>query len=384
MRPDGVYLHLDFEDYLHEPDCLGSTDKATLWLRKQGWWWRSKNNPYYFRPKSTDEQLFGECAHAALLEGMHAYESRYVVEPDRRDYPNALFTIPQIQAALKAAGVYPARSSTFTKEDWAETAEIYLPDQPVWENVLADFRRMTSSGRKGVPAEADFAIRTMRELAMEEPSMAELLSAGSQFPILAEVSFFWTDESGIRHRARFDLLLPPSTDDLKTMGNWEGRDLDKAVDDHIKRNGLDVQCADYQVARRAMMHMIRESEGACIHGGTEEEADHLYAMAHFDQTAKPSFNWIFYQKPTAGGLAPVLFPLVEKWGGPYHRAGFRKRAAALATYRDGLERFGLDRPWGRIEPVHYTVEELEPHITIGIYDWGPRDEAPGEQEHFLG
>lgn len=382
MRPDGVYLRLAFDDYINEPDCLGSTDKARLWLRREGWWWGSRNNPAFVRPAEGPELLFGECAHAALLEGMHAYESRYVVEPNRRDYPNALFTIDQIKTALKDAGVYPPRSSTFSKEDWAETAEIYLPDQPVWENVMADFRRMTASGRKGVAADVDFAIRTMRDLAMEDPAMAELLSAGSQFPILAEVSYFFTDEAGIRHRARFDLLLPPSTDDLKTMGNWEGGDLDRAVDNHIKRGGLDVQCADYQIARRHMMQTIRDTEGECIHSATEEELDHLYAMAHFDLDNKPDFNWIFFQKPSSAGLAPVLMPLIEKWGGPYHRAGFRKRAAALQTYQAGMAKFGRHRPWGRIEQPRYTIEEREPHITIGIYDWGPRDEAEGERDHF--
>lgn len=385
MLPDGCYIGLGFDEYIREPDCLGSTDKGRLWTRGAGWWWGSKHNPFHKPDTRSDEQLFGECAHVALLEGLHQYESRYIVEPSKRDHPDALFTVPQIKAALKDAGVYPPRSSDFTKEDWAEVAEAYLPDRPVWENVIGDFNRRLARGRRSIPAEADFAIRAMRDLAVGEHStdeLRELLSVGSEFPILAELSFFYTDETGQRHRARFDKILPTGIVDLKTVGNWRGREMVHGIDRHVKDNAYDVQLADYQLARRAMMTMIREDE-ACIHGGTEEERDHLVAMAHYDLThAKPLFCWIFYEKPTAAGAPPVLFPVIDTWGGPYHRAGFRKRHAALETYRTCMEQFGPSKPWGRVEPVHYVDEAREPHITLSHFGFGPDEEVPGEREHF--
>jgi hypothetical protein len=385
LRPDGCYLGLPFADYLAE-GAMGSTKKGTLWLRGEGYYWKYLS-PFIRNDDNPEELLFGEACHAALLEGMHSYESRYVVEPAKKDYPDALFTIPKIKAALKDAGVYPARSSTFTKEDWAEAAELYLPDQPVWENVLDEFRRRTGAGRdlKAIDAEADFAIRAMRELAIGEYStdeMRELFSVGSKFPVLAEVSYFYTDETGMRHCARFDKLIPPAVGDLKTLGGWRGKPLASYVDRHIKDFAYDVQCADYQIARQHMMAAILEDE-SIIHGATDEERDHLIAMAHYDQAHHPSFAWVFFQKPTAAGIPPVLFPVIEPWKGPYHLAGFRKRAAALATYRDCMERFGPDRPWGRAEPVHTTVEhKTAPQVHMNEFGWGPEDEAPGERDHF--
>ncbi len=385
MLRDGVYLHLPFDDYIAEPDCLGSTDKARLWTKKQGWWWGSKHNPFAKRDAQSDEQLFGECCHAALLEGMHAFESRFIVEPNKRDHPEALFTIPQIKTALKKAGVHPRGASSFTKEDWADAAEIYLPDQPVWENVMAEFARKQGAGRRGISAETDFAIRAMRELATEDipenAEMRELLSVGSEFPILAEVSVFYTDDEGLRHRARFDKLLPTAILDLKTVGNWQGRELVHSVGDLIKRSGYDVQQADYQIARQKAFAMILEDEN-CIHDATDEERDHLIAMAHYDNDHRPAFAWIFYEKPTAAGAAPVLFPVVDRWGGAYHRAGFRKRHAALELYKQCMARFGPDRPWGRVEPVHYTDEGAEHHITLSSWDWGPDNAVEGEAEYF--
>lgn len=383
MLEDGIYLNLPFADYLRE-GAMGSTKKATLWLKREGYYWKYLA-PYRKDDEDPEALLFGECAHAALLEGMHAFESRYIVQPSKRDHPNALYSVPQIKAALKDAGVYPPKSSTFTKEDWAEVAEAYLPDQPVWENVLSDFNRRLGNGRKALSAEADFAIRALRDLATGPHStdeLRELLSVGSEFPILAEVSAFYTDETGLRHCARFDKLLPSATPDMKTLGNWSGREIEHAVDKHIKERGYDIQVADYQIARQRGMEMIREDE-SCIHGGTEEEREHLVAMAHYDLDHRPFFSWIWFQKPTPGGTAPVIFPVLERWGGPYHRAGFRKRHAALETYRDCMEKFGPDKPWGRVERTHITEErDGIPFITLGHYGWGPDAPVPGEAEHF--
>ena len=385
MLPDGAYIGLPFSDYIAEPDTLGSTDKGRCWLRRYGWWWSSRHNPYRKVERDEDALLFGECAHAALLEGLGAYETRYIIAPSKRDHPNALFTVPQIKDALKEAGVYPQRSSAFTKEDWAEVAEAYLPDQPVWENIVADFERRLGGGRKKISAEADFTIRAMRDLALAEAGdeLREIMGVGTDFPILAELSFFYTDEDGIRHRARFDKILPTSTIDLKTLGNWQGDELSFTVDRHIKRMGYDVQVADYQVARRRMMEMIREDE-SCIHGGTEEEREHLIAMAHYDVDHTPAFVWLFYQKPTSSGIAPILFPVFERWAGPYHRAGFRKRHVGLEVYRDGMTRFGPDKPWGHVEPTHITEDRGDgvPHIWIGDRDWGPGAPVDGEAEHL--
>lgn len=389
---DGCYLHLPFPEYIKQKGRLGSTDKGRLWLQGPGWWWASANNPYAKRDAQSPEQLFGECAHAALLEGMHAYETRFVVEPNKADYPDALFTEKQIKAKLQDEGVHLKGTGDYRKEDWAEAAEIYLPDAVVWDNVLADFHRrqtIMDNGaevrRRSISAEADYAIRAMHEIATEDTpenaEMRELLSVGSEFPILAEVSILYSDEDGLQHRARFDKMLPLASIDLKTAAGWNGRPLVHSVDDLIKKNAYDVQLSDYQIARQRAFDMVLADE-SCLHGGTEEERLHFIAMAHFAKENRFGYAWIFYQKPDASGRAPILFPVREAWGGPYHRAGYRKRHEALALYRRCMERFGPDRPWGRIEPVHYTREDVEPHITQSHWGWGPEQAVPGEAEYF--
>ncbi len=388
MRPDGVYLHLGFDEYLAEPDCLGSSEKITLHKYSEGLWWKRRLAGVR---KPTEELLFGEALHAALLEGLHSYESRYIVEPSRADYPDAIATITEIRAAMKDAGVHPSGASGWKLEDWCEAAETYLPEVEVWPNIQAEFRRRSGGRpRKGIPSDMDFAIRAMRDLATDAahstPDMRELFSVGSKFPVLAEVSVFYTDADGLRHRARFDKLLPGLSVDLKSVGEWRGRGLVDALDTVIKDNAYDVQLADYHVARQEMIRMVLASEDA-IHGGTEEERQHLIATCHWNLENQFEWAWIFGQKPSAAGAGPVIFPLRQRWRSGYHLSGFRKRAAALATYRRCMTEFGPDRPWGRVEPMHYTMLDDAPRgapaITNSPWGWGPSDPAPGEEEHFL-
>lgn len=382
--PDGVYLGLDFEDYLAQRGRLGSTDKSKLHQAQEGYWWQTPMNPYY-KPKRAEHLVEGEAIHALLLEGLAAYEARFIVEPDPQDHPDALFTIPQIKAAFERANIALTKTGSWVKEDWVAAVQSHLPHLTVWDAVYAAFDD-TRGDRKPVSARFDFEVRAMWECALDNdgPAAADLrnlLSTASQFPVLAEVSVLYTDPDGLRHRARFDKLLPTFTMDLKSVGNWSGRQLRHKVDGLIKDNGYDIQLADYQHARRRGFQMVLEDELRLV-GGTDAQRTHLLAMANYDLTHKPDWSWLFFQKPDCtAGRAPVLLPLKEAWAGPYHRSGWRKRQRALALYRDCMERFGLAQPWSRVEPLHYTTEANTPHITQSHYDW---DEEPvdGEAEEL--
>lgn len=383
---DGVYINLPFEEYLGgTKDRLGSGDKRDLWLKGLGWWWRSPNNPFYSRPKGGEDLTVGQAYHAALAEGMHAYESRFCVAPDKRQFGERLLvTVDDIKAALREAGARVGSTSGWKADDWADAVEIHLPDKVVWSSVVSEAQRRAGD-RQMISAEADFGIRAMRDIATEDrpgnEMMRELLSVGTDYPIFAELTILYTDDDGLQHRARLDKLVPTATADLKSLALWQGRTLAEVVDKIIKDAGYDVQLADYQVARQHMNRMLLEGEHN-LHGGTEEERTYLLALAEWNQTHQWRWAWIFLQKPASNGTAPVVMPFVEPWRGSYHRGGFRKRHVALQTYRDAMVHFGPDRPWGTVEPVHYTDEGAEHHIPVSPHDWGPDDPVPGEEEHM--
>lgn len=381
---DGCYIRLPFEKYLKQAHRLGSKDKGRLWLKGWGWWWSSPHNPFYEAPQSTDEQIIGEALHAAMLEGLHAYESRFCVMPDKRVYENVLETIPQMKDALREAGARLGPTTGWKLEDWADAVEINLPDHTAWPNVLIEARRRMN-GRKAIPAEEDFNIRAMRSIALKEGEdnreLRELMSVGTDYPIYAELSVLYTCERGLQHRARFDKLVPVVTGDLKSIAVRDGRDLVGSVDSTIKDLGYDVQLADYHVARQHMNRMLLDGEHN-LHGGTEEERTYLMALARWNQENPWAWLWTFFQKPSRKGAAPVILPLREPWRGSYHLAGYRKRNVALDRYEAGMRIFGSEQPWGEVLPVHWTDEGAPHHIPVNEFHWGPADPAPGEEDHF--
>lgn len=366
--PDGVYLRLSPERYFKQ-DRLGSTDLIKLGQRKEGWWWQSRHNPR-LKKASTEAQNFGSATHAIILEGEHAYETRFAVKPDKP--AGAIETIPDMKKALREAGLDFKGTSDWKLNDWAAAMAVHAPEAPCWPNIEADFRRRKGDDRAEISADEDWALRVMYETALENPEIGPLIRIDGEVPVLAEVSVFWTDQFGVRRRARFDKPAPKFTMDLKTLGNFRGRSLAAGAGDVIQFEGYDIQLADQHVARRRAYEMVLESEEH-LHGGSDEERDWFLAMAHrapwLPKGIQWEWKWLFYQKPEPSGLAPVIFPVHEDWKGPFHVSGHRKAYRAIQTYLECVERFGLDKPWTRSEPVHYTDQELQPHIFLPSGGW---------------
>lgn len=387
--PDGVYLSLP-EDIYFLQDRLGSSDLIDLHRYKEGWWWSSKHNPDRPADTKTKAQNYGSALHAIMLEGVAAYEERFAVEPDRADYPQLLESIPQIKAALVDAGMSLRNTSSYRLDDWIDAAAIHCAGKPVWAAIMRDHEdsllRSDGTVRRSVSAIEDRMLRYMLEAALEDEECRRLLGYGQDVPLLAEVSIFWTDEYGLKRRARLDKPVPHFTMDLKSLGNWQGRDLVHSIGDRIRAEGYDIQVGDYHVARRHMHRMVRQDAGRFLFGGTLEERAWVEAIAIRDM--RFDWIWLFYQKPEPSGRAPIIFPVREHWRGPFHTSGHRKAWRAARFYREQVERVGLERPWSRVMPVHYTVEaatlegrQERPHITVGNWDWD-NEPVPGEEEAF--
>lgn len=397
--PDGVYIRLHETPYFAQ-DRLGSSDLIRLHRFREGWWWSSRWNPLRVQGQ-TDAQNYGSALHKIMLEGRHAYEAAFVVEPDKRHYPGLLVTTEDIKAALLKARVSTLKTTGWVKENWCEAAALHLPEQHVWDNIWADFNAsrtilapdgVTPVGlTPGVSHTEDAMLRLMLEIALEDPDVRNILGEDNDVPHLAELSYFWTDDEGVRRRARFDDPLPVTTLDLKSLGDWRGREIKHMIADRILADGLDIQVGDQHDARQRMFAQIRAEGFACIHGGSDQEQAWLVAMA--ERSIKWDWTWLFYQKPELSGKAPIIFPLREAWAGAYHKSGFRKARRARDFYLECIEHFGLgpvcsidgrpSRPWGASMPVHYTDDRRVPSITppraYQAFDEMPVD---GEEAHF--
>jgi len=369
--PDGVYLHLSEDDYFGQVGALGSTDLVKLYQQNEGWWWSSKLNPDRVEPKR-EALNFGHALHSIVLEGVGAYEARFAVEPDRRDYPGACVTKEDICEALDERGVSYRKSAR--KDELAEVCRVEAPDVVVWDAVMSAFADEVG-GRETVSRDEDRQLRIMADAVHTHPDLGPLFADAANHVPLAEVSVLWTLPDGIRRRARLDTMLPIATGDLKSLGNWSGQPLPFEVGKIIADRGYDLQKADHHTARRVAYQAIAEGR---IFGASEAE---LAWLRRFPTEApRWGYFWMFYQKPDpVAGRAPILFPVWEDFGSETHRHGYRKAWAALETYRRCMATFGPDKPWTRVERLHEIREGAEDRVFLPHWIENPNP-APDEEE----
>lgn len=379
MLPDGVYLGLPEELYFLQL-ALGSTDMADLWLKREGWWWKSPNNPWWRRGKTTPEMLFGSACHTLLLEGLEAFESRWAVSPDPRHFPDLLTTADEVFAALAAAGA-PGAHPKLKKDALVDLARVHLQDRHVWDIIMDRFRR-SARDRDVISAQERWELGVMLDAAMEDPAMRAVVTADGGVH-LAEVSVFWTLPDGVRLRFRFDSLLPAINADLKTLGmaGNANADLADAVGKRIGTGALDVQAAMSFVARRALYDFVAAGQ---VKGGTEDQRAWLERFpgeAPLDLGDKPGWAWLwmFYQKADTDGRAPIIFPAWMHFGSLDHLDGHRKLLHALAFYREKVATVGLSKPWTRVEPVHFMDPKADKRVTIPHWVERPMQIAGDEE-----
>lgn len=372
--PDGVYVNLGEPAYFGQ-EALGSTDVVALAQKKFGWWWASAYNPRR-KPRSTKDLLFGSALHCLLLEGRPAYKARYARLPEKRDFPGLINTREEMHDALAGDGFTVPAAGGKNSDWWRQAMRENMPHVPVWDTIVKDFGEEAGQ-RTLVPGDDADSVDLMVEMALDphrqdNKELRKLWAEAEGWPVLAEVSVFW-HEDGVRRRARLDRMFPKFDVDVKTLGNVSGRPLRYETGDLIPRRGHDIQRSDHFDARLAAYAMIQAHGADAIHGGSPEQRKALIRMAE----EEPDFDyvWLYYQKPDPSlGRAPVIFPVMDvSWipqasGAPIWseilEEGHSKKARALATYREGVARFGLNTAWGSVEPLHYTDTALTPHVVL--------------------
>lgn len=366
---DGVYIGLPAEDYFAQ-DALGTTDLVHLWKFGEGWWWRSRHNPLHIDEPS-EAMTFGSALHVRLLEGRQEFERRFAIEPRKADFPGLLTTSDEIKYALLHANA-PKPAASARKSDLVELALTYLPDRPVWDDVIARFRAEAKERGQAETISGDDAreIEIIAEAATADPQVAAALEAQGGVP-LTELSVFWTPPGGPRQRYRFDSLLPFWGIDLKSIDNFRGGEFAAACAARIRDGALDVQMAQSFEARKAIYQAIAEKR---VFGGDTRQRRWLMRFpreAPLEGKDGPQWRWlwVFTQRPDSkAGRAPMILPVDVTFGDDLHREGYRKAWTAIYRYRAYVAEFGFDRPWVRALPVH-SLQGRNKH-QIFLPPWG--------------
>lgn len=345
---DGVYLGLTSESY-HRDSALGSTSIKRLRKSPVKWWWDSVYNTIQPPEKMMGEEekyRLGTAAHVALLEGtdggLDTYQAAYAIEPDKSTHPKALAGGADYRAWLSDMGM----STT------GPTNEVLIrrilerdPSVEILELLKAEFKR---SGVRAVSAAEDARIRLLHRVANASPTEfglpdGEVITLREAFRGgLSEVSVFWTDETGVRMKARFDKLKPLVTIDLKTFADWrDDRDFNQGLLREVKFRGYAMQAMHYEVAREALRDLVHAGE---VHDGTPAQRTILEEIA--DQE---TWAWLWVFAITDG--APIIKGVRPDMQGPQMQGAAQDRQSALTDFLFYREMFGLEpgRMW--FDPV---------------------------------
>jgi len=318
----GLYFGLPFDAYLADP-ALGSSDLGTILQSPADYWWHSAMNPNRPDDEETPSLLFGRALHALVLEGRKGFGTKFVCEPDKRDYPNALMTVAHLETFLAEKGV--TLKGRPKKEDLEAAARPHGAE--LWSDLMRQFA-------------LDAQDRTVLKSRMH----ADVIMAGSQIAQneelreafrngRPEVSVFW-DMDGIRLKARFDYLKVRQVVDLKSFRNTMGAPVDKVIASAIASRRYDVQAAHYLQAR----HRLRDHIGTGAVFGDAPNKEWMDALACETQFE----HWlVFYQ---AEG-APIVLKRRFKTGTPVVANAETDIATALQSFKDHMARYGAETMW---------------------------------------
>lgn len=346
---DGVYFGLSHDVYL-EDVALGAGAIKTLKASPPEWYWESPLNTLVEKEPENETQLrhrlIGTAAHVCLLESMKLYEMAYGVMPTARDFPEAIDGGRALQAECKRLGL-PARG---TNEEMAEAIRRADPDALILMHIQDIWR---ADGKKTLKPKEDLTIRLLHRMAQRSADEIEL-AGGERISLkeafaggLSELSVFWTDENGIRQRARFDKIKVNAIIDLKTIGkplrNFRG-----ALLTEIINLGYMYQVAHYIEARRQLRRLIDEGK---VFGGSPEQRAYLEECA-----ANDDFAWVFVFGKVAG--APQLKGIRLDETDTVVINAKRDREEALANFLLYRETFGLepDKIWFDPETIYRPAD----------------------------
>lgn len=328
---DGVYFGLPEDDY-HADDALGSTDVKNLITGPEIYWANTPMNPLHER-KETKETMRGTAYHKLILEGEQAYNDTYAVEPDKADYPNALFTMEDLRDALKGYEL-PVSGR---KSDLIDRLLEHDPKAQIWDAIIDEFRG-AHEDKKPISKKLDAEIRYASRFIFANPHLKDAFQGG--YP---EVSIIYTD-GGLRRKARVDYLKPTVAIDLKSYSNPFGARADVAIHTAAARMGHDIQAAWYRPAFAAakslpwfVMNGVDLADNWERTYRNAPETQFYFVYQATDKVPMARGRWMDYRLQT--------FQIAEL-----------QCANAVQTYLQCREEFGVD-PW--IIPEKPTAFEDE-------------------------
>jgi hypothetical protein len=291
---DGLYFGLP-DDIYHAVPALGSSHTKRLAVNPPDFWWQSWLNPNRPPDDPTYSMLFGRAVHTFILDGPAAFQARY----GRAVLPGTTKAGREERALMRAAGQEPFRAD--------------------------DYDRIVASGG----------------MIRANPHLVQAFSGG-----IPEVSVIWTDDDGIRWKARLDYLKPRAIVDLKSIRNSRQVEFKEACRRAFADLRYDVQAALYMEGRK---RAVGFSKAGLTFG------DHPLAETMLDAIEKVGDNFAFVFVFWQAENSPVSWGISLSPQNDILEVGRGTVRKAADNWKAFHEQFPEGLPWVIADPI----EELD-------------------------
>lgn len=298
---EGIHFGMKDETY-HAVPALSNSGMKRLLASPMVFW---AATPWLNKEAEVEESEFlelGKAYHARIIEGREVFYSRYDVELDPEDHPNALRTMEEIRAAIDAINEGLPKADKISKGgskgELVSRLLQHQPDAEIWETLVADHAQL-HEGKTLLQFEQIKRIEIAAAMVEKHPQLCKAFTGG--FP---EVSIFWVcPETGVPCKARLDYLKVAAIVDLKSFGNQREKPIDKAIAYAVAERKYHYQVAMYCEAVEAAKALVRKHGFSVIHG----EVPHDW-VKEWIAAPPPKFLFVFQ----ATGAAPIargmIFP----------------------------------------------------------------------------
>lgn len=285
---DGIYFRMPAETY-HAIPRLSASSIQKLLVSPATFWAGSWLDPdaAAFDEEATKAQILGKAYHVARLEP-HLFDGLYVRELAKDEMPEGtLFTGTEMGKALEEMGLKKTGSVSEQSERLVEGG---FDESKLWHMQLAQWDA-ARDGRAPIAAKYFDDIKRDMERIRSSTQVADLLEGGA-----AEVSIFWTDDKGMKLKARLDYLQHRGWCDYKSFANPAGKHLEQCIADAFIYSRYHVQATHYRDA----IEMVRTGQLSIIGEVEDHERELIEAVQLADELA----CWYIFQEK--GGVPNLL------------------------------------------------------------------------------
>lgn len=298
---DGVYFDMPHSEYLNARGFSASGAKEIL-ISPLDYWMKARK-PVVESDKS--HFVYGTALHKLLLEGEEAFEADYIRALNRDEYSDLPASNDDLKQVCKDHGL----KVSGTKADLVSRIRESAPDVELFADVESEYNSF-AAGRKILTSEMYDDLMDA-EQALKDHDLGDAFQDGK-----SEVSVFWTDENGIRCKARFDYIKSGFIIDLKSFSRRSNRPVDDVINQEIVNYNYLIQAAHYKSAMN------------------------FFASQCQDYGNRFDFVFLFVESgPIKNVRARLILETQEYW--PVALSGLNK---AKRLYLEYKEKFG-NNPW---------------------------------------